>query len=412
MEYTRKVMLFISAGMIVQVFLTVGMWVACKKYHPSFGIPGTEIRGATFPEQLIELGRGWEWWPSVLWQVIWTWGVAPVLIYRAWSIRDTMGWRTQTIGACLSGLHATPMFMISTYVPVFYPINAYFHPSQWIHLNTFFIEIFVVFIPIYQVIRQWSIERSVRSSSKWEASSDTTTLHILTQKASTSTLVEKDHVLSYITSHEHGDRLFTLTALNRVLQEQPGPLQEFSACNDFSGENIAFLTRVSQWKSTFNNNKLELDKAEHRVDVYNSALQIYIDFVSPRDAEFPLNLSSQMLKQLEDMFEGPARLLLGEARIDPALPFTSFFDNMSRPHTTESEATVQARYTGEINAEFDVSVFDQAQTHIKDLVLLNTWPKFVREMQSRRRTSIDSENSTSSEDSMGSKITQFVRSMV
>lgn len=79
------------------------MWVACKKYHPSFGIPGTEIRGATFPEQLIDLGRGWEWWPSVLWQVIWTWGVAPVLIYRAWSIRDTMGWRTQTIGACLSG---------------------------------------------------------------------------------------------------------------------------------------------------------------------------------------------------------------------------------------------------------------------------------------------------------------------
>lgn len=79
------------------------MWIICRKYHPSFGLRGTEITGSTLPEQLIDLGRGWEWWPSVVWQFIWTWGVAPFLIVRAWSIRDTMGWRTQTIGACLSG---------------------------------------------------------------------------------------------------------------------------------------------------------------------------------------------------------------------------------------------------------------------------------------------------------------------
>jgi hypothetical protein len=125
------------------------MWVACKKYHPSFGLPGTEIRGATLIEQLRDLGIGWEWWPSVVWQFIWTWGVAPYLIWKAWGIRDTMGWRTQTIGACLSGyvpsvayervlltmihnsLHATPMFLIASYSPAFYTINAYFHPSQW-----------------------------------------------------------------------------------------------------------------------------------------------------------------------------------------------------------------------------------------------------------------------------------------
>jgi hypothetical protein len=86
-----------------KTLLTVGMWVACRKYHPSFGIPGTEIRGATLPEQLRDLGIGWEWWPSVVWQFVWTWGVAPVMIWRAWNINDTMGWRTQTIGACLSG---------------------------------------------------------------------------------------------------------------------------------------------------------------------------------------------------------------------------------------------------------------------------------------------------------------------
>ena len=129
--------------------LTVGIWLACKKYHPGFGISDTEIKGTALPEQLIDLGRGWEWRASVVWQSIWTWGVASVLIWRAWGIRDTMGWRTQTIGACLSGyvpsanhlhlhftyayhsLHATPMFLLASYCPAFYPINTYFHPSQW-----------------------------------------------------------------------------------------------------------------------------------------------------------------------------------------------------------------------------------------------------------------------------------------
>lgn len=96
------------------------MWLLCRKYHPTFGLLGTEMKAQTLPAQIVELGRGWEWWPSVLWQLIWAWivrhklgslhrllademaQVAPVLIWRAWGIRDTMGWRTQTIGCCLS----------------------------------------------------------------------------------------------------------------------------------------------------------------------------------------------------------------------------------------------------------------------------------------------------------------------
>src|SRR6478609_4269215 len=62
--------------MTIKVLLTVGMWMACAKYHPTFGIRGTEIKGATFPEQLVDLGRGWEWWPSLVWQFIWSWIVS------------------------------------------------------------------------------------------------------------------------------------------------------------------------------------------------------------------------------------------------------------------------------------------------------------------------------------------------
>lgn len=99
----NKVFVLIGVGMALQCLMTTCMWLLCEKYHPGFGAPGTEIQGETLPEQLIDIGRGWEWWPTVLWQFVWTWMVAPFLIWRAWGIRDTLGWRTQTIGACVSG---------------------------------------------------------------------------------------------------------------------------------------------------------------------------------------------------------------------------------------------------------------------------------------------------------------------
>lgn len=102
-KQNNKVFVLIGIGMVFQVLLTIGMWAACSKYHPGWGIAGTEITGATLPEQIIDLGRGWEWWPTVVWQFVWTWMVAPFLIWRAWGICDTLGWRTQTIGACVSG---------------------------------------------------------------------------------------------------------------------------------------------------------------------------------------------------------------------------------------------------------------------------------------------------------------------
>ncbi|KAL6703481.1 hypothetical protein ACN47E_009655 [Coniothyrium glycines] len=400
MEYTRKVMMFITVGVVVQTFLAISMWIACKKYHPSFGIAGTEIKGDTLLEQLIDLGRGWEWWPSVVWQFFWTWGVAPVLIYKSWAIRDTMGWRAQTIGACLSGLHATPMFLISSYVPAFYPLNAYFHPSQWIHLNTMFIEIFLVFIPAYQVVKHWAVSRRARDSCSWETASQTSTIHVFSSKTSAAMLFEGAHDITLVNSPSHNDsHMFSLSALDRVLSSHPTPLQEFSAYNDFSGENIAFLTRVNAWKAMLPTTpNFCLVAPSLRLAVYNAALQIYICFISPRDAEFPLNLSSNMLKSLESVFEAQARSLLGMARIDPTAPFSSSFfdDDAVRPWTSTDGNELAICYTGPIPMLFDTAVFDEAVIHVKDLVLTNTWPKFVKEMQARRG-SAESERSKASD---------------
>ncbi|KAK8913148.1 hypothetical protein VCV18_011620 [Metarhizium anisopliae] len=386
MNYTARTMLFIGIAMVAQVLLTVGMWFACKKYHPTYGLPGTQIKGDTLPEQLADLGRGWEWWPSVLWQVVWTWIVAPYLIWRAWGIRDTMGWRTQTIACCLANLHATPMFLIASYLPAFEKVNVYFAPSQWIHLSIMIFEIFTVFVPVFEVMSMWFVQKRVnQSNAKWDTASQFSSASqsfTLMGKGSTQSLYEKGRPLDYL-DEELGDRLLTMTALDHVLKDNPGPLQEFSALNDFSGENVAFLTRVAKWKTSWP----LTPTGEQKLDVYNEALAIYTDFISPRDAEFPLNLSSRELKHLEDVFEKPARILCGEASANPATPFDIEAPMPLNREVSHSDMATLAKYRGEIPAAFTLGVFDNVQSHIKYLVLTNTWPKFVSQMQSRRRSS-------------------------
>jgi hypothetical protein len=332
----------------------------------------------------------------------------------------------------LVSLHATPMFLIASYSRAFDKVNAYFPPSQWcvdcifhqgriltfsrIQLHTMVLEGFLIFVPAYQVIKLWRTNRKViYSNDKWEISSQSTTIRVNGgDKGSTFELVEKDQVLRYASNGYNGDRLLTMTALNRILNEHPEPLQEFSAYNDFSGENIAFLTRVAKWKVTWSRD-LSLDQ-EQRADMYNAALKIYIDFISPRDAEFPLNLASAQLKDLEAVFEASARQVCGEARVYPTLPFAfempfTFDVPVSRENDDE-EAILESRYTGDISRQFGVNVFDQALNHVKNLVLTNTWPKFVKEI--RRRRSIDSDQSgmtDSSAETAVSRITRFFKSL-
>lgn len=43
-----------------QIFLTVLMWVISRKWHSSWGIPGTAVHGTPM-QQMVQMGRGWEW---------------------------------------------------------------------------------------------------------------------------------------------------------------------------------------------------------------------------------------------------------------------------------------------------------------------------------------------------------------
>ncbi|KAF1737876.1 hypothetical protein CRV24_003506 [Beauveria bassiana] len=331
MGYTKRIMSFISIGMTIQVLLTVACWFAVKKYHPTYGLPGTEMKSTTLPAQLAELGRGWEWWPSLVWQFIWTW--------------------------------------------------------LWIHLSIVMFEIFTVFVPAVQVIRLWMLNKwAADINAKWETHPQDSALTSSKSdewNLSALSMAEKGKPMDFPDS-EMGDRVITMKAVEHVLTENPAPLLEFSALNDFSGENIAFLTRAAHWKTSWPTKRPTADQC---LKVYNGALEIYANFISPLDAEFPLNLPSADLKRLESIFEKPASMLRGAARVNPAIPF-DFDGPMPRSRSDfETDATTFcAQYTGDIPVAFDEAVFDTVQDHIKYLVLTNTWPKFVAEMQSRRRS--------------------------
>ncbi|KAF4333976.1 hypothetical protein FBEOM_12200 [Fusarium beomiforme] len=413
LDYTNRMLVLVGLGMLFQLLLTTFMFLVSRKFHDSFGISGTEVTG-TESQRKAAARKGWEWWPSIVWQLVWAWVIAPVILWKSRNIRDTQGWRVQTIACCLANLHAAPMWLIALYLPAMAPVNNVFVPPQWIALSIMIIEVFTIFLPCWEVFRHQSLrQETLDIISQWEynkktkasgsAKSDSTGLTIAARSSRT-TLSKGESLQTFNSS----DTIFTMGALENILERNPEPLQQFSALRDFSGENIAFLRAVAEWKSSlpahFRGSSNQDSPATQVLihERFNSALRIYATFISTRDAEFQVNLSSNDLKKLENIFEPSARVLYGDKRaVDPALPFESF--NMTSLANVNSSATSthgsedgifsisrelngSVLWWGDIPDRFDGSVFDDAEASIKYLVLTNTWPKFVK----AKRSSLES----------------------
>ncbi|KAH7113348.1 hypothetical protein EDB81DRAFT_825124 [Dactylonectria macrodidyma] len=394
LNYTRKILVIVGAGMLFQFLLTIFMYLISRKFHPRFGIPGTEVTG-TEDVQKSKMRRGWEWWPSVFWQFFWAWIVAPYILWQARGINDTQGWRTQTIACCLSSLHATPLWLIALYVPAMSAVDSFWIPPQWIALSIMMLEIFTIFLPCWEVFRYQALRHeALESIAQWQLNRNVGKASRSITTASTSaggsflTAWSKDgSTTSGSTTSASGVSILTMEALEYVLERNPGPLQQFSALRDFSGENIAFLRAVAEWKSSLPSAVLDPKNLK------DDGVQ---DF--SRDAKFQINLSSQDLKRLECIFESSARVLYGDKHeVDPATPFDSFpMTNVRRPSASShgSEAGIitgptsdtdvirdKALYWGNIPDGFDATVFHDAEASIKYLVFTNTWPKFVKDQQ-------------------------------
>ncbi|ESU08446.1 hypothetical protein FGSG_04628 [Fusarium graminearum PH-1] len=402
LDYTKKILVTIGFGMTIQFILTIIMWCISRKFHHSWGVVGTEVHPGTKEYEKSQIGKGWEWWPSVFWQFIWAWMVAPYILWQSRGINDTQGWRTQTIACCIANLHATPMWLVAL-----------------LAISIMAIEIFTIFWPCWEVLQHQTLrQETLDSIAQWQLNKKAVT-HGAQSVATGSTTVAASALTSWskdgsVKSSASGESILTMEALEYVLERNPEPLQQFSALRDFSGENIAFLRAVAEWKSSLppsvrDPEKIkEPDVQELVRERFNSALRIYTSFISSRDAEFQINLSSQQQRKLETVFEESARSLFGDkGTVDPALPFETFQMTTTANKVKSSAASTngsetgimstesvndsgnqsdKALYWGDIPEGFDATIFDDSEGHIKYLVLTNTWPKFVKD----RRCSIDS----------------------
>ncbi|VUC21972.1 unnamed protein product [Clonostachys rosea] len=410
LDYTTRMLAVVGTGMAIQFFLTLFMFLVSRKFHPSFGIPGTETHG-TPEEQTAQAKVGWEWWPSVFWQCIWAWLVAPYILWKARGLHDSLGWRVQTIGCCIASLHATPMWLVALYVPQMGVVNQYFIPPQWIAISIMIIEILTIFLPCWEAVKHQTLrQETLESIARWEARSKLNGNGSLDTGSTHASWIPGKPRKKAASIGSSGSSVLTMDALEHTLVKNPEPLQQFSALKDFSGENIAFLRRVAEWKVKHYGIKLsdgrrigdrdDGDDVDERAS-FEEALHIYTDFISSRGAEFQINLSSLDFKKLSTIFENAARIIYGdEPAPDPALPFETAdwridgkhdaASNSSETAIVMTETTASAksgmmdkvRFWGAIPQDFGEDVFDDAEMHIKYLVLTNTWPKYVKARRS------------------------------
>lgn len=322
-----------------------------------------------------------------------------------------------------------------------------------IALSIFVIEIFTVFVPCWQVRKHQNLrQETLDSIASWESKklgrvTETSSDDSAPPLSPTSTKVGEPlsfdpwkKLPSFDNSDPEklptGESVLTMAALEHVLSKNPEPLRKFSATRDFSGENIAFLTAVAEWKASlpppFLRNRHNASP-EIVGSHFTRALRIYTDFISPRDAEFPINIAWHELRKLEGIFERAARTVLGapDSSSTSATPFAEVHWNPApdgapssrgsqipmvtttppppptpppHPETGSAETLTLPDafvFTGDIPPSFDAAVFDAAQASIKYLVLTNTWPKYVRE----RRNSESSEGAATTGTTAGTYAT-------
>lgn len=214
------------------------------------------------------------------------------------------------------------------------------------------------------------------------------------------------HVRSFDSSYTpRRTHMYQMLALENALKWNPEPLQRFAALKDFAGENVSFLTHLNAWKlswtvldrnlkrKSFQPLTEQLHDPEHQLrERFNRALRLYVAFVSIEHAEFPINLSSRILKELDFTFADAADLLYGDSHSTISSTIAPFADE-NQAQSADLESGSQQRrdstsresdfdpasiwYWGDIPEEFNIDVFDEAEKEIKYLVLTNTWPKFV-----------------------------------
>lgn len=403
-----------------------------------------------FNKGQIKCRKTLEWVPSAFWQLIWTWVYGPYELYRIRNIRDAHRWRLQTVLCIVSGLPGSPLWIAAVFSKAFKPVNPWFVPPMWLAPGIIVMQFATIFFPIFEIYEH---RRSIHKRADSFSSSDTTSwsasfiaekVNQLRPKSSATELLEE--------LNSTVGRLYSIGALERALLVNPEPLLQYAARQDFTAENIVFLTQVRDWRQAWQsaprNPSTDLITEDAQIRLFRMAIEIFATSVDEKTADFPINIEGHMRKDLAAVL-GPTVLnglsgfparngsngsygteLHGVPSMVPVAPWAeqkqasvsvtttisaSTFSPPSTPNTAYrsiSTSTTTASKTAhgepkpyrledrpDISPKsngrgldipgFDEHVFDDAEASIKYLVLTNTWRKFVDLMERDRENSFD-----------------------
>jgi hypothetical protein len=278
----------------------------------------------------------------------------------------------------------------------------------------------IIFVPFFQIFKHRRLETETREIiAEWEEKQKFGSLN-----TGSSTKNGRQSVKSAVSARQ--GMLYTMSALERALKLDPTGLLMFSALRDFSGENISFLIHVRDWKANwgFGSQKPGVLRKSGAVKTHDEAtirrqfqqaVGIYASFVSLKYSEFPINISSAHLKDLEAAFEQYATLVCAEPTANAATPFENYWsstvsedlesqpgkdgfsatstivgDNGKDDPKTDATRSIHMQQYKMTNfgerlpaniglpESFDETIFDKAELSIKELVLTNTWAKYVK----------------------------------
>ncbi|KAI9823932.1 MAG: hypothetical protein M1832_002250 [Thelocarpon impressellum] len=391
----------IAVAAVIQFIMTATIFFSSRKFHSSFGVTG----GPSTPSTCRV---GWEWVPSIIWQMSWTYGFGPLVLFQIRKINDVHHWTLQTSLAILASLPGPALWLAAIYSPAFAKVNLYWPPAMWFAPSLMTMEFVMVFFPLLEVYQSSkSRQTTMTAIEEWEKKRDEgDSMH---SGSSTRQTCVSD------TSSARRSEKYNMKALERTLELNHADLLEYAATREFTGENIIFLKRVREWRESWAraaHPKGVLSREAHR-QLFDEAKDIFAANISLRTSEFPINIESRIYFDLDRMFgsaapsspssvvtpfaDGPMAVATSDdAKHGFGLAATST-EAINPPHQAPPPGATTPPFSASlaVPATFDERVFDRAERSVKYMVFTNTWVRYITMLDSGSRTSLSSDGSTS-----------------
>ncbi|KAI5782711.1 hypothetical protein EDC01DRAFT_223876 [Geopyxis carbonaria] len=342
----KKMYLLVAGATLIQFVVALTIFLLSRRFHAKYGPVGQSVTR-------FECRAGWEWIPSGIWQAVWTYGFGPFILFKIRKIQDTHHWRLQTTLAILFSLPALPLWLATWWLPEFYIMNTYWPPNLWFVPGLASMQFIILCFPLMELYSFAAAQHAARLAplhSKFSA--------------------------------------YSPAALSRALAHDIDRLEAFAATKDLTGENIVFLRRVARWRALWEPARAA---AADPARCFAEARDIWATLVDRDAAAFPLNLEHDIYTRLQWVFgRAPAARRSSASSRAQIAPFAD--DVIAGAEKTagggcdDDEDDEVRGFDGQPG--FGENVFDRAEAAVRQMVLENTWIRYVNSLPDDERSRI------------------------